>query len=271
MHAHATTRGPLSSPAADAPRTAAARAATPSRAGLIDDRRRPRGSPAMLLAAIGAALSLCGAAEAHEGGGAAKGYASVVTSVEPAGRGISVQVLDADDRLRIVVEQKHVVVVHGYQGEPYLRFAPEGVFRNRRSPATYVNDDRYGRARLPAEADASARPVWEKVAPGGRAYEWHDHRIHWMSESYPPAVTAALDEPRHVLDWTVGGTVDGRPLLIHGRLDYAPLPGRAFPRVLLVPLAVLLVAALAIPLLRRRGGPPDRPRATEPPRSEVSS
>jgi hypothetical protein len=270
VHAHATTRGPLSSPAADAQITAAARAATQSTAESTDARARPRRSRAILLAAI-AALSVCGAAHAHEGGGAAKGYSSVVTSVEPAGQGIRVQVLDADDRLRLVVEQQHVVIVHGYQGEPYLRFAPDGVFRNRRSPATYVNDDRYGRVQPPADADASAPPVWEKVASGGRAYEWHDHRIHWMSESYPPAVTAALDEPRHVLDWTVGGTVDGRPLVISGRLDYAPLPGTTFPRVLLVPLALLLVAALVVPLLRRRGRRSGRSHATEPPTSEVSS
>lgn len=262
MHEHATTRGSLSSPGAGVQSTAAARAVTQSTAESPDARARLRGSSAMLLAAI-AALSACGAAQAHEGGGAAKGYSSVITSVEPAAQGMRVQVLDADDRLRLVVEPKHVVVVHGYQGEPYLRFAPEGVFRNRRSPATYANDDRYGRVRLPAEADATARPVWEKVASGGRAYEWHDHRIHWMSESYPPAVTAAPDEPRHVLDWTVGGTIDGRPLLIRGRLDYAPLPGTTFPRILLVPLALLLLAAVAVPLLRRRGRRSGQSQAAE--------
>lgn len=209
-----------------------------------------------------AALALCPAAQAH-GDGAVRGFTSVVTAVTPAVAGVSVQVLGGDDRLRLVADAPHVVVVHGYQGEPYLRFSPEGVFRNARSPARYLNDDRYGRVTLPPEADPQAPPAWEKVKPGGLPYEWHDHRIHWMSESDPLEVAADPGRPHRILDWVVDGTVDGRLLAIRGSLDYAPPPGRAFPRVLLVPLAALAVAAVAAPLLRRRRQRPGSQGTTE--------
>ncbi len=189
--------------------------------------------------------------QAH-GDGAARGYTSSVTAVVPALPSLSVTALDGDDRLELKVGGDHIVVIEGYEGEPYLRFTPDGVFRNTRSPATYLNDDRYGTVRMPPQADAGFSPAWQRVAAGGRPYDWHDHRIHWMSRSYPPVVQAARDEPHHVFDWVVTGTLDGAPLSIRGRLDYAPPPGQGFPRVLLVPLAVLAVIAVALPLLRRR-------------------
>lgn len=180
------------------------------------------------------------------------GYASSVTAVVPNAPSLSARVLDGDDRIRLSVAGDHVVVIDGYEGEPYLRFVETGVYRNVRSPATYLNGDRYGTGKLPEQADAKASPVWEQVGVGGRPYDWHDHRIHWMSESYPPVVQAARDESHHILDWTVPGTLDGTPLSIRGRLDYAPPPGERFPRVLVVPLAVLAVAAITLPLIRRR-------------------
>jgi hypothetical protein len=68
------------------------------------------------------------------------------------------------------------VTVTGYRGEPYLWFRDDGgVYENRRSPATVLNDDRFGREPLPAEVDPEAEPEWERVATGGR-YAWHDHR-----------------------------------------------------------------------------------------------
>lgn len=194
---------------------------------------------------------LAPAVQAH-GDGAAQGYASSVTAVLPATPSLSAAVLDGDDRLQLRVGGDHVVVIEGYEGEPYLRFTPAGVFRNTRSPAVYLNDDRYGSGETPPRADAGVSPTWERVAAGGRPYDWHDHRIHWMSESYPPVVQAARDEAHHILDWVVTGTIDGAPLSIRGRLDYRPLPGQRFPRVLLVPLAVLAVAAVALPAVRRQ-------------------
>jgi hypothetical protein len=42
------------------------------------------------------------------------------------------------------------ILVPGYDGEPYLRFTADAVYRNERSPATYLNEDRYGGVELPA-------------------------------------------------------------------------------------------------------------------------
>lgn len=197
------------------------------------------------------AAVLAPAVHAH-GDGAAQGYASSVTAVLPAMPSLSATVRDGDDRLELKVSGDHVVVIEGYEGEPYLRFTPAGVFRNTHSPATYLNEDRYATAKVPPQADAGVSPRWEQVAIGGRPYDWHDHRIHWMSERYPPVVQAARDKAHHILDWVVTGSVDGAPLSIRGRLDYAPPPGQRFPRTLLVPLALLTMAAVALPLVRRR-------------------
>jgi hypothetical protein len=115
-------------------------------------------------------------------------------------------------------------VVAGYGDEPYLRFQPDGtVERNRRSEATYLNDDRQGAVDLPARADNDADPEWETVADDG-TYAWHDHRIHWMGAGTPPG-----PEPGEVVqDWTVDLTVDGAPTELRGELllaeDISPLP-----------------------------------------------
>ncbi len=56
------------------------------------------------------------------------------------------------------------VVILGYDGEPYLRFTADGVFRNTRSPATYLNEDRFANVTVPASADPEAPPEWERVS-----------------------------------------------------------------------------------------------------------
>jgi hypothetical protein len=197
-------------------------------------------------------LVLSPAAVANGGGGASKGYAATITTVTPANGNLQLTVLDADDRLELSVEGPHTVVIHGYEGEPYLRFTPVGVYRNRNSPATYLNDDRYAKVRLPVNAEATAAPDWERVAERGEPYDWHDHRIHWMSPSYPPKVEAARDRPHHIFDWTVPGTIDGQPLAIGGSLDYTPVPGQRFPRILIVPIVLLVVLGAVLVVLRRR-------------------
>ncbi len=217
--------------------------------------RRARVAPwrrahAALVAAALVALSASPAAVAH-GGGAAKGYSSTVTSVSPAGS-VDAVVLDGDDRLQLTVDGDRVVVITGYEGEPYLRFGPDGVFENTRSPAAYLNDDRYGKVELPDSADPDAPPEWERVAPGGRAFDWHDHRIHWMAETYPPVVARDPSMPHHVFDWKVPGTIDGAPLTVAGSLDYEPPPGESFPRILLAPLVVLIVLGVLLVVLRHR-------------------
>ena len=52
----------------------------------------------------------------------------------------------------------------GYEGEPYLRFNDRGVDRNVNSPATYLNQDRYGQVNPPPNATADATPEWEHIS-----------------------------------------------------------------------------------------------------------
>jgi hypothetical protein len=192
------------------------------------------------------------AAAAHGGGGGKLGYHSTVLRLVPAVAAVHVRVVDSDDRLQLSVTGNQTVVIDGYENEPYLRFGPTGVYRNTRSPATYLNDDRFGKVKLPTLADPKAEPQWTKVAPAGRVYEWHDHRIHWMSTTYPPVVSSDKKQPHHIFNWSVPGTVDGARFQIHGSLDYKPLPGQRFPILLIVPLIVLAVGGGALVYVRNR-------------------
>jgi hypothetical protein len=204
-----------------------------------------------LLAGLVTALAWCPAAFAH--GGGTPSYTSTVTSVTPAIAGVTLDVLDRDDRLELRNQSGREIVVLGYDGEPYVRFEPGGdVFRNLNSPATYLNDDRYGNVPLPARADPEAEPDWELVGSRGR-YEWHDHRIHWMSPIDPPQVQEARDQPHRIFEWEVPGTVEGEPFTIAGTLDYTPPDGgRPSWIYIALPLAALTLAAGGWVVVRRR-------------------
>ena len=122
------------------------------------------------------------------GDGAARGYTSTVKTVAPRLDGLTVQVLQGDDQLDLRNNTGRELVVEGYEDEPYLRFGADGgVFRNANSPATYLNEERYGGVDVPASASKTATPRWERVSRGN-SYNWHDHRIHWMSTIDPPKV-----------------------------------------------------------------------------------
>jgi hypothetical protein len=199
------------------------------------------------------ALIACPAAAAH-GGGAAKGYRSTVERVTPSVSGVSLRVLDGDDQLELTDTAGRRVVVLGYEGEPYLLFTRRGVYRNERSPATYLNDDRFGNVDVPKAADPKAPPKWKPVA-AGVAYAWHDHRIHWMSPVAPPAVRRAKEQPHHIFDWRVPANVDGRRVAITGSLDYSPPGGAGLPSWVFAVIGVVLAGLLGLGvllLLRRR-------------------
>ncbi|HEX6420404.1 MAG TPA: hypothetical protein VFZ77_18025 [Acidimicrobiales bacterium] len=151
-------------------------------------------------------------------------YRATVRGIEPQAGAVEARVVGGDAFLELEVAEGHEVVVLGYGDEPYLRFRADGtVERNRRSEATYLNDDRRGAVDLPAAADNTADPEWEEVADGG-AYAWHDHRIHWMGAGRPPGA-----EPGGVVQaWTVPLRVDGTPTDVRGDLvlvgGISPLP-----------------------------------------------
>jgi hypothetical protein len=209
----------------------------------------------ILVAAL-TALTICSAAAAH-GSGGALGFRSTVTRVTPASPALKITVLDYDDRLDLNNETGKPIIIFGYQGEPYLAFHDGRVYRNSHSPATYLNDDRFGQVTLPPQANAKAAPDWVEIGQS-ETYDWHDHRIHWMSRTLPPKIAATKDKPQHVFDWSVPGTIGDKPLRIAGSLDYQPPPaGKPMPLIIagvVITLGGILVLVLRWFRERRSGG-----------------
>lgn len=191
----------------------------------------------MALAAVGLVL---GAGPAAADAAKPGDYSSEVTSVEPDPGGFTIETAGGDAFLALTVDEGTEVVVLGYQGEPYLRVDADGtVERNRNSPATYINDDRFGSgdlvpARLQGEDVVDLEPDWEQVATGG-AYAWHDHRTHLMTPDAPVARGESFA-------WLgpVPLEVDGEAVEVQGEITYH----EAVSPVLWLLLALVVAAGL---------------------------
>ncbi|MGH9245558.1 MAG: hypothetical protein ACRD29_14830 [Acidimicrobiales bacterium] len=172
-------------------------------------RRRPAVGPAIVVGTLWLAASPAAADPAKPGD-----YRSTVTAVTPVSAGVVAEVVGGDAFLSLTVDSEQEVTVLGYENEPYIRFAADGtVAVNQRSPASWINEDRFGATEAPADADAQAPPRWEEVGSGGE-WAWHDHRIHWMVPDSPPGVGA----DGLVFEWAVPIDVDGRAVDVQGRL-----------------------------------------------------
>ena len=192
---------------------------------------------ALVLAAI-----VAPGAEAHFGT-AKLGYRSTITGVDPKMPGLRFKILSGDDQVWLRNGSGKTVIIKGYSGEPYLRFGRSGIFVNVNSPASFLNQDRYGRVEVPKSATAKAKPDWQKLA-GGDVWAWHDHRIHFMSPIPPPQIKAAPRKPHHVFDWKVPASENGKTFFIAGSLDYKPPPKKDFPYGLVISLAALVGAGM---------------------------
>jgi hypothetical protein len=144
--------------------------------------------------------------------------------------GLSVNVLDGDRSLHVVVAPGRTAIVRGYLGEPMIRFADGTVEANRASPT--ANADRI----------VAAGTGWQRVAEG-RSFSWHDHRL------APPPGGAIGTVGR----WSVPVTVDGHPAVITGTFVRA-----ARPDILVwltgAAAAGVAIAAVAYRRPRARGG-----------------
>lgn len=220
-----------------------------------------------------AALVVSPSATAHGGGGAAIGYTSTIDAINPAAPGVALEVIDADDRLRLTYAGSDEVIVLGYEGEAYLRITSDAVYRNVRSAATYLNSDRLGEADVPRIVDPEAPPKWEKIEDAPRV-EWHDHRVHWMSTNPPPNVREDPESPHRIFTWEVPLVVGGSDVIVSGTLDYEPPDKFAFSPILLVPFFVLVLVGSAAWWLsrrneRRNGAATGAPRDPGPGRDRV--
>ncbi len=170
-------------------------------------------------------------------------YETEILSIEPAVDDVEVTILGGDSFVQLVVDPGTEVSVVGYRGEPYLRFAADGVVEvNERSPARWLNDDRYGDTELPPDVDAEAEPSWVVVATGG-SYAWHDHRAHWMNEAKPPGAEAG----DVILEAVIPLRVDGEPVSVsvQSRLLAPPGPWASLVGAL-VGVAVVTGARIAL-------------------------
>lgn len=182
--------------------------------------RRALAVVAGLLAGLTFLVAGAGPASAHNVSGVSStNYLTTLDGLEPATPGITVRVVEKGSRIELTNTNDDEVVVLGYEDEPYLRIGPDGVFQNRRSPATYLNQDRTGSQSGGENADPEAEPDWEKISSGQTA-RWHDHRIHWMG--------ASVDRPDERLvvedEWIIPLDYQGERLEITGQLLWIPGP-----------------------------------------------
>ncbi len=134
-------------------------------------------------------------------------YRSVIRSVTPSTPNVSFQVLNYDSYMQLLDQHGHKVMIYGYSGEPYARILKDGTVQvNERSPATYLNDNRFAEVQVPPKANPKAPPQWKTVDNSG-TFIWHDHRMHWMSPATPAKVT---DKGRKTQDLRLQDPAPGR-------------------------------------------------------------
>jgi hypothetical protein len=184
-------------------------------------------------------------------------YRSYITQVVPSVPGLSLQVLEFADRLVLTNHTGSTVTIFGYEGEPYARVLADGTVEiNTHSPAYYLNQNFYAQVTVPASASSSATPRWSVIDRTGQ-FEWHDHRIHWMSPVKPPQVKDPGRRTK-IFDWQVPIRVAARPGAIDGQLYWVPEEGAKAPAGAFVALGaiVLLGCSLVLVVRRRRSRTP---------------
>jgi hypothetical protein len=187
--------------------------------------------------------------------GSSPNYRSTITSISPATPGLHLQVLQFSDRLLLRNETGRTVSIAGYEGEQYARVRANGAVEvNTHSPAYYLNQSFYGDVTVPSFASATAPPHWQLVDRTGQ-FEWHDHRIHWMSPVTPAKVK---DKSKRTLifDWRVPIAVGASRGTVSGQLYWTPNSSSA-PVAAIVLGGVIVVLGLLLVLVvrRRRAGP----------------
>jgi hypothetical protein len=197
-----------------------------------------------------AALLLVGApaAAAHEGN---PNFRSEIDRVTPEAEGLTVDVLNFDDSMRLTNRTGEDLLIEGYDHEPYARILADGTVEvNQNSPATYLNDDRYAESEVPASVDPDAPPEWREQ-DGSATFTWHDHRMHWMSTSLPPQVEDESAETK-IFDYAIPIELGGEPGAIQGTLTWVG-EDSGFPIAPFIALgAVAVVAGIAVVVVRRR-------------------
>ena len=217
---------------------------------MILEMRFVRGAVIAATGAIAVVVVAAQPAAAHDVPGIKpSNFETTVDGTTPRVPGLTVRPIDLGNELELRNDTGADVVVLGYQGEPYLRVGPRGVFENRRSPATYLNRTRDGKTQVPSTADPAAAPDWNRIASGSVA-RWHDHRAHWMGTDDPPEVSRDPDH-RHVIDrWTFRLRQGTQNIAVNGDLLLVPGPSPWGWVLGALALALALVALSRTPFWR---------------------
>ncbi len=183
-------------------------------------------------------------------------YRSNITTITPTVPGLSVEVLEFADRLLLRNHTGKTVTIYGYEGEPYARVLANGTAeQNVHAPATYLNTNFYAEVTVPPIATPTATPKWEVVDRTGE-FEWHDHRIHWMSP-VPPAQVRNKSKRTLIFDWQVPIAVGTAKGAIDGQLFWTPESSKAPLAVIILGVAIVVAGLVFVLFVRRR-----RARAT---------
>ena len=206
--------------------------------------------------AVAALLAAAPAATAHEGN---PNFLSQVDAITPRTEGVSVEVLNRDDRLLLHNTSGEDVVIEGYDKEPYARVRADGTVEvNTDSKAYHLNEDRFAKVDVPAGVDSAGAPRWEEVSKTGR-FEWHDHRAHWMAAGTSPQVDDESVRTK-VYEWSVPLVVGSERGAIAGTLFWTPQESGGAPLVLIFGVAGALIAVCIVVIVVRRR----RSEASEP-------
>jgi hypothetical protein len=178
-------------------------------------------------------------------------YRTYITSITPKVPGLSVEVLEFADRLLLRNHTGQTVTVYGYSGEPYARVLPDGAAeQNARSPAVYLNTSFYANVTVPPSANASAPAKWAAVDRTGQ-FEWHDHRIHWMSPVTPPQVRDTSKRTK-IFDWSVPIKIGAQAGAINGELFWVPESSKVPAGAIGALVAIVIAGVLIVFFVRRR-------------------
>ncbi|HEX4482447.1 MAG TPA: hypothetical protein VH081_01560 [Solirubrobacteraceae bacterium] len=194
--------------------------------------------------------------------GSSPNYRSTITSILPSTPGLHLQVLQFSDRLLLRNETGRTVAIEGYEGEPYARVQANGTVEvNTHSPAYYLNQSFYGDVTVPSFASATATPHWQLVDRTGQ-FEWHDHRIHWMS---PVAPAKVKDKGKRTLifDWHVPIAVGESKGTVTGQLFWTPNASSAPVAAIVIGGAIVVFGLLLVFVVRRRRAGPRAPSGGE--------
>jgi hypothetical protein len=184
-------------------------------------------------------------ASAHATGGPQpNNYDTIIRRITPPLSGVTMRAIDFGAKLELRNNNAFFVTVLGYDGEPYLRVGPHGVYENTRSPAVFLNRTTTPTASPPPSFDARARPVWRHISSEAVA-RWHDHRAHWMGAASP--IVDSEPHRAHVVipGFRVGLTASGTRYAAVGDVVWSPGPS-PWPWLFGALALAAILAALAV-------------------------